>query len=422
MSVLSQKLQQHPLIKILVDLRGNERACIYTEPLWGIPYNLYIPFFTVYQHALGVSDRQIGILLSLSMFMQVITMPLGGLLTDRFGRKRTTFYVDILVWSVPVLIWAFAQNFSWFLAAIFFNGMWQITSISWTCLLVEDCDKNKLVPIFTWTTICGLLAVFFAPLSGLLVSRVGIIAAMRILLLIAFSLMTAKFVILFIFSHETKQGLVQMQATRHAPPRRFLSEYRRLAFRMARNPHAWQLLSFLVLFNVGSTILTNFFSLYATLSLNIPEPYLAYFPIGRAIIMLIFIFTIQTAINRHSFKIPMTAGLIVYLLSQLVLLNAPAGRPGFLWLYVLGEAIAYALVVPQKDSLIVLFIDPEERPRQVSLLYMAMTAISAPFGWIAGELSQHSRRWPFLLNMVLFAVCVFLVIRLRPSAADKKEE
>ncbi|MEA4888902.1 MAG: MFS transporter [Clostridiaceae bacterium] len=421
MSILSQKLQSHPLIKILVDLRGNERACIYTEPLWGIPYNLYIPFFTVYQHALGVSDRQIGILLSLSMFMQVITMPLGGLLTDRFGRRRTTFYVDILVWSVPVLIWAFAQSFTWFLAAMLFNGMWQITSISWTCLLVEDCDKNKLVPIFTWATICGLLAVFFAPLSGLLVSRVGIIPAMRVLLLIAFSLMTAKFIILFIFSHETNQGRIQMQATRHASPGQFLSEYRQLAVKMARNPRTWHLLAFLVLFNVGSTILTNFFALYATLSLNTPEPYLAYFPIGRAVIMLIFIFTIQTVLNRHSFKVPMIAGLIIYVLSQLVLLNAPVGRPGFLWLYILGEALAYALVVPQKDSLIVLFIDPEERPRQVSLLYLAMTAISTPFGWIAGELSQRSRQWPFLLNMVLFALCVLLVIRLRPASADKQE-
>jgi len=233
--------------------------------------------------------------------------------------------------------------------------------------------------------------------------------------------MTVKIVLLFLKSHETQHGRVRIRETRGVPFYRQLGEQRGILRLILDNPATMQLLAIIVLIHVTNLITTSFFALYATLSLNTPEPYLAYFPIGRAVIMLIFIFTIQTVLSRHSFKVPMIAGLIIYVLSQLVLLNVPVGRPGFLWLYILGEALAYALVVPQKDSLIVLFIDPEERPRQVSLLYLAMTAISTPFGWIAGELSQHSRQWPFLLNMVLFALCVLLVIRLRPASADKQE-
>ena len=41
MTTSSNKLptwfKQHPLISTLVNLEGNPRACVYTEPLWGIP-------------------------------------------------------------------------------------------------------------------------------------------------------------------------------------------------------------------------------------------------------------------------------------------------------------------------------------------------------------------------------------------------
>ena len=35
----------------MLSLRGNQLACLYTEPLWGIPYNLYVPFVSVYMGA-----------------------------------------------------------------------------------------------------------------------------------------------------------------------------------------------------------------------------------------------------------------------------------------------------------------------------------------------------------------------------------
>ena len=37
-------MPENPLISTLKNLRGNPRACVYTEPLWGIPYNLFAPY------------------------------------------------------------------------------------------------------------------------------------------------------------------------------------------------------------------------------------------------------------------------------------------------------------------------------------------------------------------------------------------
>jgi len=75
---------------------------------------------------------------------------IGGAITDKLGRKRTTFIFDIFSWAVPCLIWAFAQNFYYFLAAAFVNAVWRVTDNSWRCLLVEDTEGRLLVDIWLW--------------------------------------------------------------------------------------------------------------------------------------------------------------------------------------------------------------------------------------------------------------------------------
>jgi MFS family permease len=408
-------IRRHPLMETITGLRGNERACIYTEPLWAIPVALYTPFFSVYLHAMGISDRRIGVLLSIGMFCQVFAVLFGGILTDKLGRRLTTFVVDLFAWSLPVLLWMLAQNYWWFVVAAIFNSLWQITMVSWNCLMVEDCDQGKLVHIYTWCTISGLLSVFFAPLASLLVTHYPMVVAFRILMAVTLAMMTAKFTILFFLSRETRQGRIRMQETRGIPVTRMLGEYRHLIGRILRTPGTLQILAIMVLINITSTVTGSFFALYATQSLNLAESNLALFPIGRAAVMLLFIFMVQARLNRRSYKIPMLTGLVLYIASQLILIGAPKGNLAYLLVYILLEAFAYALVIPMKDSLIVMLVEPAERARIFSLMIAFMIGISAPFGWIAGELSQNNRSWPFILNIVLFAGCFFLILRARPA-------
>jgi len=35
------RLNNHSLITTLKSLRGNPRGCVYTEPIWGIPFENY---------------------------------------------------------------------------------------------------------------------------------------------------------------------------------------------------------------------------------------------------------------------------------------------------------------------------------------------------------------------------------------------
>ncbi len=412
--------QRHPLIQTLVDLRGNPRACVYTEPLWGIPFHLYAPFATLYMYHLGVLDSQIGLIATLSMIFQFFAAMFGTVLVDKMGRRLSTLVFDVLGWSIPAAIWMLSQNFWWFVAAAMFNSMMQITTVSWNCLMVEDADPDKLVDMYSWCTISGLLSVFFAPLAGVLVRVMPLVSAVRILYAIALVMMTSKFIILYVFSSETRQGMVRMRETRGTPYLQMIGQYRGVLRQILRTPATLQILAIIVLLNIFSIIGGNFTSLFATQQAGIPEWLIAYFPMVRAVIMLLFIFGLQHRLNRYPIKKPMTVGLLLYIAAVLCLLLSPSVGPGLMAGYVLLEGFAHALVWPRRESLMVLYVDPHERARITGLLYMLMMAASSPFGWLAGWLSAHNRMYPFMLAIVLFILCIIVLQRSHP-VSDRED-
>ena len=76
-------MKNHSLIATLRSLTGNPRGCVYTEPLWGIPFNLYSPYVSVYMLALGLVDKQIGLILSIGWGCQIVIALLSGVITDK---------------------------------------------------------------------------------------------------------------------------------------------------------------------------------------------------------------------------------------------------------------------------------------------------------------------------------------------------
>jgi len=403
-------LNKHPMWNTLFSLRGNARACIYPEPMWGIPYSLFIPFATLYMYQLGVKDRQIGIILSVGMVFQVFASLFGGVITDKLGRKRTTLIFDIISWSVPCLIWAFSQNFWWFLAAQIVNSIWQITNNSWNCLLVEDTDPKLLVHIYSWCTISGLVSAFLAPIAGIMVTRFGVVPTVRGLYLFSFFMMTGKFIILNIFASETSQGKIRMRETKNIKIRQMLQGYGGVFLKMLYTPHIRLILLIMVMLNITSMVSGSFFSLYITQNLKIPDTFLGYYPIVRAGVMLVFMFTVQHRVDKLPFRVPMGAGLILYIAAQCVLLMAPPENYGFLLAVIFMEAFGFVLVIPRKDSLLVTYLDIKERARMLSLVYVIMIAFTSPFGWLVGLIAEYNRMLPFLLNIAIYIFAALIII------------
>ena len=413
------RLKYHPLIQVLGRNKGNPRTLVLIEPLWGIPYNLIAPFATLYMYTQGVTDVQIGLILSITMVVQVCFSFFAGILADKLGRKTTTMMGDFFGWGLACLVWAASQNFWLFLLAALLNCFEQINQTAWYCLLIEDADQRDLVGLYTWINIGGLVAIFFAPISGMLVSANSVVPVVRVLyLLFALTMMTKCF-ITYKFCHETRQGQVRKAETKGVSPFRMLGEYRQLIPMLLKNRAVVKAVAVSVLLYIANVVNTNFFSLYVTQRLGLSDNYLALFPILNAGVMLVFMVGIQHKLNALKFRAPLWAGLGLYAVGALVLLLSPVGGLGFVLLNVFLTAVAASLVNPRKDALLQLNLDPQERARLNALIMASTVALSSPFGYLAGWLSSMDRRLPFGFMILLFLLAMAVVGRIKEPQVEE---
>jgi MFS family permease len=414
---------QHHLIRILKNLRGNARGCVYTEPLWGIPYNLYAPYASVYMLAFGLSDSQIGLITSVSLVLQVFTSLLSGAITDKFGRKRTTLVIDLISWGVPTLIWAFAQDFTWFLAAAMLNSVWRIVHTSWQCLMVEDTDPDLLVDIWSWITIGGLVAAFVSPLTGLLIERFELVPTIRALYLFAAIMMSTKAFVTNAMVTETQQGLVRMREAKGQPLWSLLSGMPQVLNKLLNSPATLITGGLLVVMGIYRMVQGTFWSILVTKELLVPAEYLALYPFARSIIQLLFLFTVMPRLSRLEARTPMIVGLVGFVASQAILIVAPAQSYLLLLLSVLLDGCSLPLVSTLVNKWVVTTVDAEERARIMAILYTVVLMVTSPFGWIAGRISEVDRRLPFVLLAVLVGIGILLVwLGVRRSSKEDGSE
>jgi len=400
---------ENPLISTLKNLRGNPQVCVYTEPMWGIPYNLYAPYASLYMLALGVSDSQIGMLTSIGLAFQVLFALLSGAITDKFGRKRTTLVSDLISWSIPMLILTASQNLYFFLAASIVGSMWRISSTSWVCMLVEDADQKQLVHIYTWIEIAGYSAAFFSPLAGLLIDKFTLVPTVRGLYLFAFFMMTAKFLVFNYYVTETRQGKIRMQETKGQPLLSLLRGYRGVFLQVLRTPRTLLTVSIQLVMSIGMTIANTFWAILVTGKLHIPESNIAYFSFFRSVAMLVFFFLIMPRISSMRFKRPLLTGFLGLIASQTLLISMPEKSYLLLLFTILIDAWSIALINPFLGSMITVNVDPQERARIMAIISVVVISLTSPFGWIAGRLSEANRVLPFVLNIVLFTIGLILV-------------
>ena len=409
-----EKRSRHPLIETLVTVKGNPRIALYTEPLWIVPFNLFIPFVSVYMAALLLTDSQIGLIASIFMLARTITAIFSGAVTDKLGRKLTTFIFDTLSWSIPCLLWALSQNFWWFVVAAAFNGLMQIPHTSWMCLLVEDAKKESLVRIFSLLHMIAQAAVIFAPLAAIMVNRLSVVPALRILYFFSFISMTIKFIILYKYGDETEVGRTRMRETKDMSIWQIMRGYGGIYKQIFASRDMILALFLTTIFSITGMISGSFFGLYVTGTLLVPEHFLAYFPIVRSLVIAAFLYLLQPKIDKFGFRNPMLIGLFIFIASLILLIMTPVGSLPVLIAFIFIDAVAFSFVMPRTDSLTQILIEPSERARISGLMMVIVLGLSIPFGYLAGWLSEMDRRYPFILSGV-FLIALFIII-----AASKK--
>lgn len=405
-----QKLRNHVLVQTFRELKGNPKWSICTEPLWFIPYSLFVPFQTLYMRKLGLSSVEIGTTVTVGFILQMFFALIGGVVTDKMGRRKATVIFDTLGWTVPCLIWAFSQNFWWFLAAAAVNAAFQITNTSWNCLFIEDCPPKHITNAFTLIQMCGMLSVFFSPLAVFLVGKYDVVPVMRWLYFIAAISMLAKFLLLYYFGGETKVGKKRMEETKNLSYFSMMKGYGTVFLTMIKSGKMRLVVYFMALTNIIQIATTNFFSLYVTEKLHLSDELVAVFPVIRTLVMLAFVIGLQNLFQKLRMKVSFLVGFFMYIASHLLLLLTPEKNLLLVMGYTILEAAAYAVIIPRKDALMAHYVDQKERSRIYALYNVLMIGISVPFGSLIGWMFELNPDFPFLFNIVLFGLCIFLTL------------
>ena len=417
-------LRNHPLFQTMRELKGNPRITVLTEVMFGIPYNLFTPFFSVYMLALGLNDQQIGSIASMGLILQIFTALLSGAIVDKFGRRLTLAVFDMLCWVVPCLIWAVAQDVRFFIVAALMNSLWRVSHTAWTCLMVEDAEERHLVHIWTWIMIFAFCSAFFTPIGGWVVERFGLIPAVRGMFIFGFIMLSAKIILLYVYSHETARGVQRMQETRDRSLWSLLGEYRVVFQQLLRSRPILAALSLMVITNIYTTISNNFWGVLFTSKLGFSNPQISTYVAIRSIVMTVSFFLIGPRLtNLRRFRLPLWAGFAAFLVSQLLLVVMPPQAVILVVVSVTLEGIAAALVSPMTESLLALSMESKERARVSAMVYVALILLISPFGWVAGQLSALDRSLPFALNLGLFAIGLILIWLIgRPGFLASKDQ
>lgn len=418
----------HPLWDTLRALRGNQRACVLSEPLWAIPFQLILPFASVYMVANGLSDMQIGWAASIGLAAQFLSALYSGAIVDKYGRRTSMLVFGFVCWCMPNLLWAGAGSFRadagmgvfWmFSAAAFLNGLWRITGNSFACLVVEDGDESRLVHIFTILGFIGMLAGFLSPVIGLFIDRFTLAPTMRAVYLIAFVSMSAKFLVQYRMSAESRIGLRRigecrgrsLTALTFGGWRAFLGE-----FRQAR---MMSIVALLTLFNCFNIVQSTFWPLFVTGRYRLEPAMLSVFPVIKSVVTIAAYLLITPHVRANAIRRPALAGIAMQAVGLAVLM---LGLPSRLFAAVIVsavcDALALAVLGPMGDSMMALAIPSEIRARANSLITAMIMLLAMPVGWIAGWLSQRDRILPLMLNLVLLAAEVLMALRVAKRQAE----
>ncbi len=404
---MKKLLLKHHLLRTLIELRGNPRACVYTEPMWGLSMNLCLPYASVYMLTFGMSDVQVGMVTSIYMFSQMICAFFSGVIIDKMGRRLSTMVFDFLAWSVPCLIWAFSQGFWFFVVAALLNGLMKVTTVSWDCLLVEDAPKDKITHIYSWVLICGNLSALFAPISSILVAQLTLIPAIRILYINAFIIMTAKLLILYKFSTETAVGKIRREEARDKTWGEMLSGYKSAVSKILASKGTIFAIVISILVEIVAMIGMTFWQIIASRRIGIPDTLLPIFPMVKSILAIFLFFTVLSHIKQSRLKWPLFGGFFSAIISCLLLISiSNTGVWGYVILSVslVFEALGTAVLGTLRESLVAIHVNPEERSGILALLQTTVMLVSVPFGYIGGLLSDVSRILPFVLSIALLVL------------------
>ncbi len=396
-------------------LQGNARTCLTFELLFLLPYTLITTYATIYMYEMGLSETTIGWIITLGLVVQVFSAWISGYLTDRLGRRKALMYFDIISWSIPLLIWALAQNVWFFVIAALVNGLVRIPHTAFSCLLVEETPLRDRTYVFMVLQFLVVVGGLFAPIGGLVVMHFDLIPGIRWMYVFAFVSITLMIFPRHILLKETEIGLRKMKESQGISVNSSFTEYVRVTRKLLHTPPLLMVFSVYMLFTFQLTLKNTYLSLYFVDELQLRSEFISIFPALTSVVMLIAMVFMVPKIPPSYTNQVMIWGFLISVLSIILLIIAKPGDIVLLLVSTVFSALGVIMTYPYLEAAVANEMNDEDRAHSVANLWVVVLMFTAPSGIIGGWAYHVDPRIPFILIGValVFSMLVMIAFHFR---------
>jgi MFS family permease len=201
-------------------LTRNTKTCLAFTPLWSVVYSLSFFYLSLYFRACGVSDAQLGSLVTGGAAAAILFSFLSAPIVDRMGRRRSTFVFDLIGSALPFLLFACSGSFAAALVGTVLSNTARVMNIGFSLLMAEDADNAERSTSFNVFNIMYIASGLLVPVAGVFVQRAGILSAERWFLVLSAAVIGLSALGRYSFTEETRTGRALMEKTRAAGGRK----------------------------------------------------------------------------------------------------------------------------------------------------------------------------------------------------------
>lgn len=395
-------------------LKGNTRVSIMFEPLWGIPFVIFNFYLSLYMKELGVTAKEFGYLISIGFIAGAVFSLFGGVLTDKLGRKKTTFIFDMISWPFCILIYLFSNSFWMFALGTVINNVGKIVATSFNLMVVEDADNDQRVAAFNIINIINISTGVIIPIAGIWVNAFGVIKAERIFLTFAAISMTIMMITRNHFYKETKIGKQILDEHRMNPKKiTFRNALPLNAFLVLRKrPMSIMAILVYVLFNIYVTIGTInslYFAPYITEVLKISKSSISILGGVYSAVMFVVLVFIFPAISRFNKTTTMIIGLLIQAIALSLLIIIPSDNLIITVICIAVFALGFGMFRPFIDTLLAEVTEGKDRAGIYAIVNTITCIVIALIGLASGSIFDFNPRLLYVLSILILLACIIIL-------------
>lgn len=386
----------------LVFSNRNLMAVTITQGLSMFAMFLWRPFWGLYILELGGSKGIIGALSTLQVFSVILLQLPGGILADRFGRKRVIVFGSLLGF-LPPLVYLRSTHWSMLVPGIIASSASATATPALNALIAESLPpENRGMGFGAFTMFYYLSIVIAYPFGGFVMDLMGVVPGVHLCLLFTLLAMLPIVLIRWRFISETLKPREEAEQADMPVRRVSLSQLRGMP------PQVWKLMAVAVMSSFGFQVFWSFVVVYCVEVLGLSKMQWSVASVIGNLVAAAFMMPSGFLTDRFGRK-------RCIILSQTLVPLASAGyalSPGF-WGVVLtrivggvgeglGGNVMGAMGGPVWQALVTDVAPADLRGSILGLMGTFNGFLCAPAPWVGGLLYEKvSPQTPFFVSFAL---------------------